>query len=127
MAYNQLSDNELKVEELRLNVLKNISTLQLTSAGGILTIAKAFIPEAESHLLVYLAVGLLLFSSMITLSISESIIRRIGPQPTHGFLLKLVSLFPSSVNSEYNRSMISGTFLALGFLLFFMFLLEYGK
>lgn len=127
MAYNQLSENDIKIEELRLNVLKNTCAFQLTSAGGVLTIAKAFFSESESHFLVYFSVGFFLLSAMITLSISESIIRRIGPQPTSRLLKSVAHYIPTSINSEFNRSMISGLLFAIGFGFFFYFLLENGR
>jgi hypothetical protein len=117
-----MTESEIKIEELRLGVIKSTATFYLAAAGGILTISKAFFEDGYSLRIALFSVASLVIASMLMLSISESTIRRISKQPTSKFFIKLNRTFSCSINSEFYRSALSGVFAGIGLGLFIFFL-----
>ncbi len=98
-------------------------TFLITVETGLLgTVFKKY----ENKWIAIVAIFLMIYAIFLSYSMVESIIRRISPKPNfkNTLLRKLVEKVPSSIESEWIRSLFAGIFLFASLIAYLIFIYQ---
>ena len=116
--------NDYKIEEIKIDYIKEVTKLLLFIIAGEVTLLGTLFKNYSDKTYAEISIILMLFAVFLTLSIAESIIRRISKKPNfkNYFMIKFVNLFSTSVEMEWIKSSLAAIFIFLSLFLYILFI-----